>query len=97
MEVKLQGDYINPSGFTADDTGYLTPELLMKFLISHVSSISQFQSWSVPCVNTEAMKKKQKLVFSGLFKLRSADSWEEFVFDLKHWPLGVQNLIYCET
>jgi len=97
MEVKLQGDYINPSGFTADDTGYLTPDLLMKFLISHVASISQFQSWSVPCVDQEAKKKKrQKLVFSGLFKLRSED-WEEFVFDLKHWPLGVQNLNCCET
>ena len=95
MEVKLQGDYINPSGYTADDTEYLTPELLMKFLISHVSSITQFQS--VPCVDPEAKKKKQKLVFSGLFKLRSADSWEEFIFDLKHWPLGVQNLICCET
>ena len=93
MEVKLQGDFINPSGFTADDRGYLTPELLMKFLVSHVSNISQFQCWSDP----EAKRKKQKLLFSGLFKLRSADSWEEFVFDLKHWPLGVQNLNCCET
>ena len=94
MEVKLQGDYINPSGYSADDSRYLTPELLMKFLISNVSSISQFESWSV-FSDPEAKTKKQKLVFCGLFKLKNADS-EEFLFDLNHWPLGVQNIIYCE-
>ena len=44
----------------------------------------------------ETEKKKQNLVFSGMFKLRP-EYWEEFVFDFKDWPLGVQNLICCET
>ena len=94
MEVKLQGDYFNPSGFSANDIKYLTPELLMKFLISHVSCISQFESWPV-ISDPEAKKKKQKLMFCGLFKLK-VKNCEEFLFDLKNWPLGVQNLIYCE-
>ena len=39
--------------------------------------------------------KDGTLKFNGIFKLRSEDS-EDFLFDLKNWPLGVLKLNYLD-
>ena len=79
--LTLQGEYFNISGRSK-----FSQEILMKFLISEVSQIENFQSRPLD---------RRKHIFKATFKLRSAKS-EDFLLDLKNWPLGVSKLNYCD-
>ena len=79
--VKIQGEYVSLFGSSRENQAFLTQDLLLKFLVQEVSEISHF----------ETRKCYRKSKFWATFSTRS-DKSEEFLFDLKNWPLGVQRL-----
>ena len=79
--LKIQGEYLNPSGSSIRDRSVFTQDLLLKFLVNEVSEIKDFE--------TRICKKK--IQFWAKFITRSKDS-ENFLFNLRNWPLGVGNL-----
>ena len=79
--LKIQGEYVSLFGSSKENQIFLTRDLLFKFLVHEVSEIRYF----------ETRKCHEKTKFWATFLTRSANS-EEFLFDLRNWPLGVQRL-----
>ena len=79
-EIKLRGDFVRLPGQSE-----LTPELLMKFLVTEVAEIMNFETSS----------NAKKATFKATFKIKSSIS-EYFLFVLKNWPLGICCLNFCD-
>ena len=79
--LKIQGEYVSLFGSSKQNQFLLTSDILFKFLVHEVSEIRHF----------ETRKCHEKMKFRATFLTRSANC-EEFLFDLRNWPLGVQRL-----
>lgn len=77
--LKIQGEYV--SMCSSKQNQCLTKDILLKFLVHEVSEI----------IHLETRKCYRKMKFWAIFLTRS-DKSEDFLFDLRNWPLGVQRL-----
>ena len=77
--LKIQGEYV--SMCSSKQNQCLTKDILLKFLVHEVSEI----------IHLETRKCYRKIKFWATFSTRS-DKSEDFLFDLRNWPLGVQRL-----
>ena len=79
--LKIQGEYVSLSASSRENQHVFTSDLLLRFLVHEVSEIKNF----------ETRRCHKKLIFWAAFITRSEKS-EDFLFDLRNWPLGVQKL-----